>query len=248
MRVDLEILRVLSRAQTIGERLVLPHQLDRRLYERTNKVLEAAGGRWNRSAKAHVFAADASNRIDQILISGEVELPRDEFNFFPSPPPVVERLIELAGIRPDMRVLEPSAGQGAIAIACAEVGGVVDCFELMAANYAVLAADERLNSVRQGDFLQQVPEAIYDRIVMNPPFARQADVDHVAHALGFLAPGGRVVAVMSAGVTFRDNKKTQALRDLLRERGGDLEALPDGAFKVSGTMVSTVIATIPAAT
>jgi hypothetical protein len=51
--------------------------------------------------------------------------------------------------------------------------------------------------------------------------------------------------VMSASVTFRDNKLTQDFRDLVRERGGDIEALPEGAFKDSGTMVRTVIVTIP---
>jgi hypothetical protein len=31
----------------------------------------------------------------------------------------------------------------------------------------------------------------------------------------------------------------------VRARGGDIEALPDAAFKDSGTMVRTVIVTIP---
>jgi 16S rRNA G1207 methylase RsmC len=36
---------------------------------------------------------------------------------------------------------------------------------------------------------------------MNPPFARQADIHHVNHALKFLKPDGLLVSVMSAGVT-----------------------------------------------
>ena len=42
-----------------------------------------------------------------------------------------------------------------------------------------------------------------------------------------------------------DNKLTQDFRDLIRSRGGDIEALLDGAFKSSGTNVRTVIVTIP---
>lgn len=245
MRVEDDVLAVLSRAETNGNALMLTGQLDRRMYERTNKVLEAAGGKWNRKAKAHLFDDEAATRVDQIILSGEVEVPKDEFNFFPSPPDVVERLVELADVSQGMLVLEPSAGKGAIAYACADAGATVDCYELMEANFVALAGDMRLGSVRHMDFLSQAPEANYDRVVMNPPFAKQADIRHVLHALRFLKPGGLLVSVMAASVAFRDNKLTQDFRDLIRERVGDIEALPEGAFKASGTMVRSVIVTIP---
>ena len=245
MRVDDDVLAVLSRAETDGNALVLTGQLDRPMYERTNKVLEAAGGKWNRKAKAHIFEDQAANRVDQIILSGEVEVPKDEFNFFATPPAVVARLMELADVQHGMRVLEPSAGQGAIAFACADAGALVDCCELMTSNFAMLSGNPRLGDVHHGDFLEQTPTGDYDRVVMNPPFAKQADVKHVLHALRFLKPGGLLVSVMGAGVAFRDNKLTQDFRDLVRARGGDIEALPEGAFKASGTMVRTVVATIP---
>ena len=61
----------------------------------------------------------------------------------------------------------------------------------------------------------------------------------------FLKPDGLLTSVMSAGVSFRDNRLTQDFRDMIRARGGDIEALPEGAFKAYGTMVNTIIATIP---
>ncbi len=115
----------------------------------------------------------------------------------------------------------------------------------MEANFVALAGDARLGSVRNLDFLAQEPEASYDRVVMNPPFAKQADIKHVLHALRFLKPDGLLVSVMAASVAFRDNKLTLDFRDLIRERGGDIEALPEGAFKSSGTMVRSLIVTIP---
>ena len=245
MRVDGDVMAVLSRAKVEGNALTLTEQLDRKMYERTNKVLEAAGGKWNRKAKAHLFDVDAADRVDQIILSGEVEVPKDEFNFFPSPPAVVSRLLALADVQPGMLVLEPSAGKGAIAYACAKAGGLVNCFELMEANFAALAGDARLGSVRREDFLTVTPDATYDRVVMNPPFAKQADIHHVTHALQFLKPGGLLVSVMGVGITFRDNRLTQEFRELMRERGADMEPLADGAFKESGTMVRTVIVTIP---
>ena len=245
MRVDDEVLAVLSRAETAGNALTLTGQLDRKLYEKTNKVLEACGGKWNRKAKAHLFDIDAADRVDQIILSGEVEVPKDEFNYFPSPPDVVARLMELADVRPGMRVLEPSAGKGAIAYACADAGATVDCYELMETNFVALSGDVRLGSVRHMDFLAQSPESSYERVVMNPPFTKQADIKHVRHAFRFLKPGGLLVSVMAASVAFRDNKLTQDFRDLIHEHSGDIEALPDGAFKAAGTMVRTVIVTLP---
>ena len=55
--------------------------------------------------------------------------------------------------------------------------------------------------------MQLSPEVVgrFDRVVMNPPFCRGRDLDHVRHALRFVAPGGRLVAIMSAGVAFRED-------------------------------------------
>jgi predicted RNA methylase len=246
MQVSSEVLSVLSAARVEGESLFLVGQLDRKLYEQTNKVLEAAGGKWNRKARAHVFEAPAADRVDQIILSGSVDVPKDEFNFFPTPAALVQELLELAEISPGMRVLEPSAGKGAIAYACAEAGAVVDCYELMDANFAALAGDVRLGVVRHMDFLAQEQEASFDRVVMNPPFAKQADIKHVTHALGFLRQGGRLVAVMSAGVVFRSDSRPTAFRDLVEARGGSIQPNPAGSFKESGTLVNTVTVVIPA--
>ena len=246
MRVDNAVLAVLSVAATEGNQLFLTGQLDRKIYEKTNKVLEAAGGKWNRKAKAHVFDSDAADRIDQIIVSGEVEIPKDEFNYFPTPPDVVDRLMAIAGIEPHMQCLEPSAGRGAIAVEMHKAGAFVHMFELMAANHQALVELGIPGAIAtKADFLLASPNPVYDRVVMNPPFAKQADIKHVMHALKFMRPDGLLVSVMSAGVTFRDNRLTKDFRDLVRSRGGEIEALPDGAFKASGTMVNTVVVTIP---
>jgi predicted RNA methylase len=262
MRVDNTVLNVLSNSLMDGPRLVLQGQLDRALYVQTNKVLEAAGGKWDRKAKAHVFPVEAADAMEQIIQTGEVTLIRtiqQDFGYFPTPPAVVARLIELADVRKGMTVLEPSAGQGAIVLPLLDVTADVMAYELLEANADALAKAMRahptkggMSMVVQQDFLTVEPAPLtswvgrYDRVVMNPPFARQADIHHVNHALKFLKPDGLLVSVMSAGITFRDNKLTQDFRDLIRARGGDIEALPEGAFKDSGTMVRTVIVTIPA--
>lgn len=249
MRVDNDVLNVLSAAECNGPQLFLTGQLDRNLYTRTNKVLEAAGGKWNRKAKAHIFETDASDRIEQIILTGDVLVPKDDFEFFPTPQSVVRHIIHLADIGDGMRILEPSAGQGAIAKAAHSAADdvMIDMYELMPANNDILhGLNLRLSGVGEPtDFLLVEPDPIYDRVVMNPPFGRQADIKHVSHALKFLKPGGLLVSVMASSVTFRSNKLTTDFRQLIEDRGGRIEELPEGAFKSSGTMVNTVIVVIP---
>lgn len=249
MRVDNEVLNVLSAAECNGPQLFLTGQLERNLYTRTNKVLEAAGGKWNRKAKAHIFDTDASDRIEQIILTGDVVVPKDDFEFFPTPPEIARRVIDLAEITNEMQVLEPSAGRGALVLEVKERApdAMVSMFELMPDNNKFLR-DLKLHACGIGeptDFLDVKPFDVFDRVVMNPPFGRQADIKHVTHALKFLKPGGLLVSVMSSSVTFRNNKLTTDFRQLIEERGGHIEELPEGTFKSSGTMVNTVIVVIP---
>lgn len=246
LKISDDVLAVLSAAETSGNELRLVGQLDRKMYVRVNDVLEAAGGKWNKKAKAHIFESDAAERMDEIILTGEVEKPKDEFNYFPTPKELVCEIVANAGVGKGMKVLEPSAGKGAIAYHCAELGANVDCYELMESNFVALAGDPKLGMVRHMDFLAQVPEASYDRVVMNPPFMKQLDIKHVNHAHKFLKADGILVAIMSAGVKFRSNKLTEEFRNFVDSKGGTIKDLPEGSFKQSGTMVNTVVVTIPA--
>lgn len=243
MRVTNEVLKILSAAEVSGNSLLLQGQLDRASYVAVNKVLEAAGWKWNRKAKAHTCDGEAVDVLEQVLLTGEVTVAKNEFGYFPTPKAIVVELIELADIEPGMRVLEPSAGKGAIAYAIAEITKP-DCYELLEANYAALAGDMKLGSVKRADFLTVEPTGDYDRVVMNPPFSRQQDIKHVMHAFKFLKDGGRLVSVMSAGVTFRDDRLTNEFRALVESHEGEIAPLPDGAFKESGTLVRTVVVTM----
>ncbi len=247
MQVDQEVMKVLSRALIKGNALTIEGQLDRNLYTRTNKVLEAAGGEWSRKAKAHLFKSDAIDAIEPILLTGEVTRPQD-FGFFPTPAAIVSRLLELADLGDcGMAAIEPSAGNGAIAYELAK-RVEVDCVELQPAKMATINIGGGIRKVLCGDFLRLEPMTHwqdYDRAVMNPPFERQADIHHVLHAMKFLKPGGLLVSVMSAGILFRDNRLTNGFRAFLDDRGAIIEENPDGAFRESGTMVRTVNVVIP---
>ena len=168
---------------------------------------------------------------------------------FPTPVAVAERMIEAAGLQPDMTVLEPSAGTGAIAARVKPLVAAVDCIEMNGQLASRLRATwpPEAGDVRCADFLEVQPNPIlmYDRVLMNPPFRGQADIAHVTHALGFLRPGGLLVAVMSAGTEFREDKTATGFRELVARRGGWIKQLPADSFDGAGISVRTVMAVIP---
>lgn len=259
MNIDSTVLDVLSNAVINDNALTLTGTLDRKLYEATNKVLEAAGGKWNRKAKAHLFDGEAAEIMDAIILTGKVTDKKSELGYFPTPKAIVARLLELAHIEQGMSVAEPEAGQGAIAVEVYKLSGNVTCFELDKSNAIVLSqklAETVLHDfkrgypmgfeVHHGDFLAIEPNPIFDRIVMNPPFAKRQDIQHVRHAYKFLKPSGTLVSVMSAGVEFRTDRIGNEFRQFVEDHGGLIERLPEGSFLESGTGVNTVIVTLEA--
>ncbi|MEV6033647.1 DUF3560 domain-containing protein [Nonomuraea sp. NPDC052116] len=193
----------------------------------------------------------AKVNVDELtakIAAAILEVPRDSDAFF-SPPAVVERVLDAAELEPSMIVLEPSAGNGALAKAAAAEGCEVHCVE----RYPVLSQNlldvAGIIGLTTGDFLEVTPDqypAKFDRVLMNPPFSKGQDIQHVMHALRFLKPGGLLAAVMSSGVTHRQDKHTLAFCDLVWKRGGHIAPLPDNAFATSGTDVRTVLVLIPA--
>jgi len=245
MQIEKETLSIIESGHTEGHLYYLPKvQLDRKTYLNVNKVLESLGGKWDRKQKAHVFPEDVEVAIDDVLLTGEVNTPISEkkkYQFFETPKPLAAELVELAEVRPSHFCLEPSAGSGRIAEAMIEAGGKVDCIEINPMHQDTLA---RITKNREliADFLEVEARPIYTRITMNPPFTLQQDVEHVSHALDCLHDGGTLVSVMSPGIEFRQNKKTQALLDKLAGcEHYEITDLPDNAFKESGTAVKTVV-------
>ncbi len=173
------------------------------------------------------------------------------FGFFPSPPAVVARVIDGARLwraerEPPLKVLEPSAGTGNIAFAAKEAGAEVHCVEVQAEHVLGLRSLAWFPKVIHADFLEVTPDPTYDRVLMNPPFDRERDIDHVMHALRFLKPGGRLVSVMSAHTEFAESRKANAFRAHVAKLGGRFFDLPRNSFSEVGTNVNTILRTVPA--
>lgn len=168
------------------------------------------------------------------------------FGFFPTPAGLAGDIVQRAYLQEGMTVLEPNAGTGALSSRAADKGGRVTCIEYQGDLALQLESDPRYASVLAMDFLTLDPSLIgtFDRIIMNPPFDNGRDVDHVNHAIDFLADGGLLIAIMSAGAEFRSDAKTTDFRTRVEAMGGHFNDLPPGSFKESGTMVNTVVLTL----
>jgi predicted RNA methylase len=249
-RISQEVLMALDvvEVDAAAHEVRIAQQLDRGLYLEVNKVLEALGGKWNRQRKAHVFPADPQDAIEQVVLDGEYVDQKKEFNVFYTPPELAAYIVsKLQPWEPGMRVLEPSAGRGALVRAASIVGAglrIAAC-DARLEHCESLRAMKRCYEVVPGDFLTMAPRPEFARVLMNPPFSRQQDIAHVRHAWAWLRKGGKLAAVMAAGVMFRENKLAVEFRDFVRRVGGEFEPLPDGSFKDAGTMVRTVLCLLP---
>jgi len=244
MKIDAETIEILEQCTTDKNKLFLPDiQLDRKLYVKANKVLEALEGKWNRKERAHLFNenVDASILLGNVILSGEVTDIKKELQFFPTPEKIIDILIKKSNVKKGMKVLEPSAGKGSIAKKLKEMGCKVTVCEKHEPFRKELI-DDGFSVLQNKDFLTVGP-SVFDAVVANPPFTLQQDIDHVLHMIKFVKEGGIVASVMSNGVTFRKNKKALNFHKTMDEKciSWEIIELPKDSFKESGTMVSAII-------
>lgn len=237
--IQKEVVEILSKSTIEGTKLFLPDiQLDRKLYQQVNEVLTNLGGIWNRKTKAHIFDENPTSKIKAAIAGKCFVNKKKDFELFETPEEFAKELVESIVIWHGDRCLEPSAGRGRLAKAMKSMMAEVDCIEIQEELAEKLKADG-FNTIN-ADFLQTSPEAIYDVVVMNPPFSKGQDIEHVLHAWKFLKDGGNLVAVMSAGVEFKTDKKTRAFREFVDANEGYFQKNSEGTFKASGTMVNTI--------
>lgn len=240
---------ILNNCTVEGNVVKLPEgQLDRKDYEAVAKALQGIGGKWNKKANGFMFPSDPTERLAQIQGGEKINLKK-EFQFFATPAKLADLLVGMADIREGNRILEPSAGQGAIIEAIIRSGYKltdIDAVELMPDNIKILR--EKRVDVFEGDFLQiaKYKDFIseFDRVIANPPFTKNQDIDHVRAMYDCLKKGGRLVSIMSNHWKTSDNKKETDFRTWITSLNTEIHNLPFGTFKESGTNVAACIVVI----
>ena len=235
----------------VGNTVHLPGvALDRKVYLEVKKALELIGGTWKGGkVQGFTFPHDPADLLVQIQ-GGEKRNIKKEFQFFGTPDKLADKLVKLAEVKESDLILEPSAGQGAIVNAIQRVlpGKIVGCFELMEINRTFLNKNRFVRMLGE-DFLEYAETPVltynfFDKIIANPPFSKNQDIDHIMLMFRCLKPKGRLVTMASKHWQFAGNKKEKAFREWLDEIGAEVIEVESGEFKESGTNIATCIIVI----
>lgn len=240
-KIPNDVLNILDRCTYKGNALFLPEHLDSAMYKAVNKIIEGVGGKWNRKLKSHIFDYDdVEELIENIILIGEAVNFKKQYQFFPTPQPIAEHMCDLAELNSNSFVMEPSVGEGHLADEIWKRDFKLFCgLELNTRMESLLT--NKPYTVNFGiDFLSFEDDR-WDRIIMNPPFSKQQDVEHIQKAFEILKPGGILVSVVGVSPFFRNNRKSLEFMEFLSENNAEIESLPAGAFAESGTNVETKI-------
>lgn len=168
---------------------------------------------------------------------------REGDDYYATAEPVGFKMVEWSGIQDGEKVIEPSAGHGAIARffpPLADVTMVEPSYSL-AERAALANGGARIETMRFEDF-PLVNKA--HAVVMNPPYGRggKTAVEHLAKAARHLHQGGRIVALIPRGgmverylSDFMASDAAKGLQEVATV------ALPGLAFERAGTSVNTQI-------
>ncbi len=163
-----------------------------------------------------------------------------DLQYYPTPAKVVDDVVSNMYQVAGKNVLEPSCGCGRFLDALRKAGANVYGIEVDFARAAQARA--KGHSVLHANFLETVPTADFDFVVMNPPFYGKHYAKHVEHALKFLKPGGTLYAILPATARYDHGALDHVIpKDRYSSPWRDL---PVGSFSESGTNINTTVLTI----
>lgn len=235
---DASLLAEIGLLTVQGQRLELPAQ-QLVHYARIKALVQAAGGRYACNGFTFEPGCDVAALLAQLRAGGQPN-PKKERQAFFTPPVLAAETVAWAGDLAGKRVLEPSAGEGALADAARAAGARVLAVESHGPSARIL--HDKGYEVLERDFLALSPAetGLCDAVIANPPFTRGQDMAHVMHMWRFLRPGGVLASLMSPGWRTGRTKAQREFQSFVERTGALVEELPAGAFKASGTHVAAV--------
>ncbi len=237
----MEVKDILKQCKIDDKAVFLPDiQLDRKLYQDVAKKIELIGGKWNRKLKGFLFIEDPLELFNDIC-NGDKRNIQKEFQFFETPELIADRVIELACINEDHKVLEPSAGRGALIKALNRIypNKTIDCFELMDLNRKFLI---KINNAKiLGEDFIEANKLKYDRVIANPPFNKYQYIDHVYKMYESLNINGKLVVIVPTSFLTNSTKKEKEFKIFVENNASAIINVEKGAFKSSGTLIETLI-------
>lgn len=163
-------------------------------------------------------------------------------DFFATPDPIGFKMVEWADIRANDKVLEPSAGVGAIGkwFPANSVNHFIEQSGTLFSDLTVAVQGK----VQQMDFMDLDLHNKYDAIVMNPPFGKSSvtAIEHLQKAMSHTSSGGRIVMLapnnMMEKASFKKMLEDKAFSGWVLQ---DEMKLPEVAFERAGTKTMTSV-------
>lgn len=163
-------------------------------------------------------------------------------DFFATPDPIGFKMVEWADIRANDKVLEPSAGVGAIGkwFPANSVNHFIEQSGTLFSDLTVAVQGK----VQQMDFMDLDLHNKYDAIVMNPPFGKSSvtAIEHLQKAMSHTSNGGRIVMLapnnMMEKASFKKMLEDKAFSGWVLQ---DEMKLPEVAFERAGTKAMTSV-------
>lgn len=170
---------------------------------------------------------------------------RKGIDYYATPEPVGFKMVEWLQCKNNDRVLEPSAGHGAIARFFGEnitATAIEPSYELATRLKLNTTAEVKIHTFEELHIMNK-----YDGIVMNPPFGigGKTAIEHVVKAFKHLRTNGRMVAIIPNGTSCE--KRFNAFMESEDAKDAYLRAsysLPGIAFKNAGTNIYTKVVII----
>ena len=209
--------------------------LDRKEYLDIAEHLKFLGGKWKgRGLNGFIFDRQISS-IDELL-GNNIKVKKD-IQLFETPESIADKLVEYAEIDNYQTILEPSAGRGRIIKSIQKVCSCqIDYCEINDVNRKYLDEIKNINFLEE-DFLKLKTNKKYTRILANPPFAKNQDIDHIMKMYELLSEKGILVSISSNHWQMAKEKKCQEFRKFIEYTNAEVIELQNGDFKESGTLV-----------
>lgn len=253
----------LATADTEGNTVTIPDQLRASTWTGVKKVLELAGGTYVQGKSAWTFPSTAATVVAKLLADGQVVAARHSEGYVPTPAALAARLASpefgaIADLPDGASVLEPSAGEGAIARAIIDAKPNTELYMLEPDDvrreqlHRMPRPDETtthtinctLESYIGSRQTYWTDHPLFDAAIMNPPFhvTGQRDVweTHILLVYEMLKPGGRLVAVVPASATSPHRTGPNLVRDLV-EHDGSFTPIPLQEFQSAGIQVGVIV-------
>lgn len=185
-------------------RVVFSERIDAKDFSAMKEIFKMLGGRYVNVNTGFVFNspfAETKQALEALSRERDIGKKVNNLNFFPTPKSVSNTMMDMLDnsfilSRERVRILEPSAGTGAL------IDALLERFEGTRMDIVLLEKDPLRSlmlrkkyhdvpfiTVKTTDFLEETPQELgaFDVVLMNPPFEKYHWVTHLNHAKEFLS-------------------------------------------------------------